>query len=96
MIVGVLKLFVALFFKGTKIFLEYYNSYDDFLLFCFEAVEGTADNEPVNIVVVSDKLNNDRSTLCDNMMKIYCKNYFYRKIFPISFFPPSSQRRSST
>ena len=63
MIVGVKKLFVALFFKGTKILLEYYNSYDDFLLFCFEAVEGNVDNKPVNIVVIPNKLNNDRSNL---------------------------------
>ena len=70
-------MFVCFFLKGTKILLEYYNNYDDFILFCFEAVEGTADNEPVNIVVVPDKFNNERSNLCDSMMKIYRKNYFY-------------------
>ena len=44
------------------------------ILFCFEAVEGTVDNEPMNIVVVLDKFNNERSNLCDSMMKIYRKN----------------------
>ena len=84
---------MLIFFKGTKIRLE---CYDDFILFCFEAVEGTADNEPVNIVVVPDKFNNERSNLCDSMMKIYRKNYFYRKVSPISFFPLRSQRRPPT
>ena len=67
----------AFFFKGIKILLEYYNNYDDFILFCFETAEGTVDNESVNIVVVPDKFNNERSNLCDSMMKIYRKNYFY-------------------
>ena len=87
---------MLIFFKGTKIRLEYYNNYDDFILFCFEAVEGTSDNEPVNIVVVPDKFNNERSNLCDNMMKRYRKNYFYHKVSPISFFPLLSQRRPPT
>ena len=67
----------AFFYKGTEILLEYYNHYDDFILFCFEAVEGSVDNEPVNIAVVPDKLNEEQSNLCDSMMKIYRKNYFY-------------------
>ena len=83
---------ILIFFKGTKIRLECYNNYDDLIWFCFEAVEGTADNEPVNIVVVPYKFNNERSNLCDSMMKIYRKNYFYRTVSPISFFPLLSQR----
>ena len=47
-------------FKSTKILLEYCNS---FILFCFEAVEGTVDNEPVNIVVVPEKFSTDRRGL---------------------------------
>ena len=70
----------AYFLQRHEIRLEYYNNDDDLILFCFEAVEGTADNEPVNIVVVPDKLNNGRSNLCDSMMKIYRRNYFYRKV----------------
>ena len=85
------------FFKATKILLEYYNNYDDFILFCFEAVEGTAGNEPVNIVVVPDKFNNKRSNnLYDSMMKIYRKDYFYREVSSVSFFPFLSQRRPTT
>ena len=67
----------AFFFKGTEILLECYYNWDDFILFCFEAVEGTVGNEPVNIVVVPDKFNNEQCNLCDSMMKIYRKNYFY-------------------
>ena len=79
--------FVGLFLKDTKILLECYNNYDDFIIFCFEALEGTVDNEPVNIVVIPDKFDNGQSNLCGNMMKIYRKNFLYRKISPISFFP---------
>ena len=67
----------AFFFKGTEILLECYYNWDDFILFCFEAVEGTVGNEPVNIVVVPDTFNNEQCNLCDSMMKIYRKNYFY-------------------
>ena len=77
-------------------FLQYYNNYDDFILFRFESVERTVDIEPVNIVVVPEKTNNDQTNLCDKMMKIYHENYFYRKFSPIRFFRPSSQIRSPT
>ena len=50
--------FIGLFLKDTKILLEYYNNYDDFIVFCFEALEGTVDNEPANIVVIPDKFDN--------------------------------------
>ena len=70
-------MFHAFFFKGTKILHEYYNDYDGFILFCFEAVEETVDNEPVNIVVAPGEFNNERSNLYDSMMKVYRNNYFY-------------------
>ena len=93
---GILKFFVALFLKDTKILPEYYNNYDDFTVFCLEAVKRTVDNEPVYIVEIPDKLNNDHSNLCNNMMKTYRKNILYRNISPIRFFPLSLQRSSPT
>ena len=81
---GVLKLFACDFFQSTKILFGYCNN---FILFCFDAVEGT-DNEPVNILLVPDKFSSDRSNLCDHMMKICRKIYFYRKDSLISFVSP--------
>ena len=58
-----LKIFCMLFSsKSLKFFLNITIIYDDFIIFCFESLEGTVDNEPVNIAVVPDKVNNDHIT----------------------------------
>ena len=48
--------------KTLKFFLNITIIYDDFIIFCFESLEGTVHNEPVNIAVVPDKVNNDHIT----------------------------------